>query len=109
MIFIHSGLGGLVIVIGVVAMAACVFVFDGLGIPAKDSTLLAAAGMISAVACWILGRWLNKPIAAPGAKNTKKVEPQYRFDGPHWLLFIRVEYWAIVYVLIAIVAISWGG
>lgn len=100
MIFIYSGLGGLVIVIGLVAMGICIAILDAFGLPDGDPVLLGLTGILSAVACWAVGRWLNKPTGVDAATNEK----QYRWGGPHSLLFIRMEYWAIPYLLFAAIA-----
>jgi hypothetical protein len=105
---IWSRAGFLVLVILVLSFLLTWFLFDAItgvdnynsehGLP--DVIAFALAG----VACWFLGRALNKP------RGKVYIDPDTGGEvivsgSSHTLFFIKVEYWGIILFLIAIINI----
>jgi hypothetical protein len=54
----------------------------------------------AAVLLWFLGRYLNKPKVYTDKATGQQV---YSKGGRHSLFYIPIEYWAFIYVLLAII------
>jgi len=99
MILLYSGLGGLVIPIFVVVALVAVFALKPVTpLVDNDFFMFMVVALGSALVCWPIGRWLNKPKWVDQFTEEK----EYRLGGPHALLFIPFQYWSVVFVIIAV-------
>ena len=105
MLIIWRGAGGLVILIGLVV---CLFVNVVTSSAFNENNYfqahlwpkLAALGLIGA-SCWFLGRFLNTrpPQVFVDETTGQEVEVKPR----HELMFIKMEYWGIIFAIIGLV------
>ena len=108
MIIIWRGLGALVIGLGIIVclfvniVTSAVFHEDNY-FQAHLWPKLAALGLLGA-SCWFLGRYLNGKPAQTFIDETTgqeiKVKPR------HELMFIKMEYWGVVYVVIGLALLA---
>jgi hypothetical protein len=100
MLIIWRGLGFLVLVIAVAfGLGANLLAdkFRGDGYWEQNAWPLAASLGISGVACWFLGRKLNKP--------ARKENGDHRRLWTHDLLFLRMEWWAFPLIALAVASV----
>jgi nitrate reductase gamma subunit len=104
MIIIWKGAGGLVIIIGILA---CLFmnIITSALFNRNDYFQVflwpkVAALWITGVSCWCLGRYLN---GKPGRALIDKATGEEFYEKPnHHLMFIKMEYWGVIFVVIGL-------
>ena len=99
MIIIWRGLGGLVILIGIVAAVAANVVASSINYDsnyfAHHAWLQALTLGVAGVLSWITGRYVN---SRPGRPVTNSQTGQTVIEKPyHHLMFIKMEYWGLIY------------
>src|SRR5262245_12728012 len=110
MIIIWKGAGGLVIIFGILAaltvniVTSAVFNKDNYF--ADHSWSQATALAIAGAASWFLGRYVNNK---PGTFVTDKVTGEEVLQKPnHHLMFIKMQYWGLVYLAIGLAVLVVG-
>ena len=110
MIIVWNGAGPLIIIFGIIsALLANIFASS---FSSEDSYFahhpwlqaltLATAGLLS----WFTGRFLN---TRPGQEVIDRQTGQVVIEKPnHHLMFIKMEYWGLIYFAIALVVFTFG-
>ena len=105
MIIVGQGAGGLVIFIPILACLLMNIITSA--VFHQDNYFQAylwpklAALWITGVSCWFLGRYFN---GKPGQTVIDKVTGQEVYEKPyHHLMFIKMEYWGVIFFAIGLV------
>jgi len=110
MIIIWQGAGGLVIIFGIIAAVlanvfASSFSYEDAYF-AHHSWLQALTLATAGVLSWFTGRFLN---SRPGRELVDKQTGQAVIEKPnHHLMFIKMEYWGLIYFAFALAVITLG-
>ena len=103
MIIIWRGAGGLVLIFGIVSALVTNIVtsliFKENNYFADHSWAQATSLWIAALACWLLGRYLH---SRPPKIKTDKAGREVVVAPNHHLMFIKMEYWGPIFLVIGI-------
>lgn len=104
MIIIWRGAGGLVIGIGlIVCLAVNIFTSKMFEEPDYFQKYLwpklVTLG-ITSVSCWFLGRYLNS--RPPRILVDEASGKEFRFKPRHELMFIKMEYWGVIFAVVGL-------
>lgn len=111
MLIIWRGAGAMVLLIGIVA---CLFtnivtsrVFEENNYFQSHLWPKLAALGITAVSCWFLGRYLNS--RPPQIVTDEATGQEIEVKPQHELMFIKMEYWGLVFAFIGLVLLVTQG
>jgi len=109
MIVIWRGAGGLVLIFGIVSAVLMNVVtssfFNETNYFADHSWAQASSLWLAAIGCWFLGRYLN---GQPPNIVTDKTGREITVKPNHHLMFIKMEYWGLIFFVIGICVLIAG-
>lgn len=110
MIIIWKGAGALVIIFGIIAAVlanvAGSVVFNQDNYFSTHSWIQASTLAFAGVLSWFTGRFLN---CRPGRPVIDKQTGQTILEKPnHHLMFVKMEYWGLIYLVIGILVLVAG-